>query len=89
MTAFRVEITYCTRCKFLLRAAWLAQELLTTFESKLDEVALRPGSGGILEVRLNGEVIASNADGGAMPDPAQVKRLLRDRIAPGRRIGHD
>ena len=88
MTA-RVEITYCTRCKFLLRAAWLAQELLTTFESELDEVALRPGSGGIFEVRLNGEVIASNADGAPMPDPAQVKRLLRDRIAPGRQIGHD
>jgi selenoprotein W-related protein len=85
----RIEITYCTRCKFLLRASWLAQELLTTFESELDEVALRPGSGGIFEVRLNDEVIASNADGGAMPDPAQVKRLLRDRIAPGRQIGHD
>ena len=73
MTAPRVEITYCTRCKFLLRAAWLAQELLTTFESELDEVGLRPGSGGIFEVRLNGEVVASNA-GGEMPDPAQVKR---------------
>jgi selenoprotein W-related protein len=89
LTASRVEITYCTRCKFLLRAAWLAQELLTTFESDLDEVALRPGSGGIFEVRLNGEVVASNADGAEMPDPAQVKRMLRDRIAPGRQIGHD
>jgi selenoprotein W-related protein len=89
LTASRVEITYCTRCKFLLRASWLAQELLTTFESELDEVALRPASGGIFEVRLNGETIASNAEGSAMPDPAQVKRLLRDRIAPGRRIGHD
>ena len=89
MTASRIEITYCTRCKFLLRASWLAQELLTTFESELDEVALRPASGGIFEVRLNGETIASNAEGSAMPDPAQVKRLLRDRIAPGRQIGHD
>jgi selenoprotein W-related protein len=89
MTGPRVEITYCTRCKFLLRGAWLAQELLTTFESELDEVALRPASGGVFEVRLNCEVIASNADGGATPDPAQVKRQLRDLIAPGRQIGHD
>ncbi len=89
MTGPRVEITYCTRCKFLLRAAWLAQELLTTFESELAEVALRPGSGGVFEVRMDGEVIASNANGGAMPDAADVKRLLRDRLAPGRRIGHD
>jgi selenoprotein W-related protein len=89
LTGARVEIIYCTRCKFLLRAAWLAQELLASFESDVDEVALRPGSGGIFEIRLNGEVIASNANGGAIPDAAEVKRLLRDRIAPGRRIGHD
>ena len=89
MTSPRVEITYCTKCKFLLRAAWLAQELLTTFESDIAEVALRPGSGGIFEVRLDGEIIASNADGREIPDAAQVKRLLRDRIAPDRKIGHD
>ena len=83
MTATRVEITYCTRCKFLLRAAWLAQELLTTFESELSEVALRPGSGGIFEVRLDGEVIASNANSGPMPDTGGVKRLLRDRYWEG------
>ena len=89
MSAPRVEITYCTRCKFLLRAAWLAQELLTTFESELAEVALRPGSGGLFEVRLDGEVVASNREDRKMPEPGEVKRLLRDRLAPGRRIGHD
>ena len=89
MTAPRVEITYCTRCKFLLRASWLAQELLTTFEAELGEVALRPGGGGIFEVTLDGEVVATNRDAGDMPDAAAVKRLLRDRIAPDRRIGHD
>jgi len=89
LTGPRIEITYCTRCKFLLRAAWLAQELLSAFESELSEVALRPGSGGIFEVRLDGEVIASNADAAKMPDPTEVKRLLRDRIAPRRRIGHE
>jgi len=85
----RVEIHYCTRCRFLLRAAWLAQELLTTFEQELGEVALVPGSGGIFEVALDGEVIASNRETKEMPDPAAVKRLLRDRIAPGRAIGHE
>jgi selenoprotein W-related protein len=89
LTGARVEIIYCTRCKFLLRAAWLAQELLTTFESELEEVALRPGSGGVFEVRLNGDVVSTNANGGEIPDAGEVKRLLRDRIAPGRRIGHD
>lgn len=44
----RVEIAYCTQCGWLLRAAWLAQELLSTFEKELAEVALRPGEGGHL-----------------------------------------
>jgi selenoprotein W-related protein len=89
LTAPRVEITYCTRCKFLLRAAWLAQELLSSFENEIGEVALKPGSGGIFEVAVDSEVLATNREGKPMPDAAEVKRLIRDLIAPGRRIGHD
>ena len=89
MASPSVQITYCTQCKFLLRAAWLAQELLATFERELGEVSLAPGSGGIFEVTLDGETIASNRETKKMPDPAEVKRLIRDRIAPGRQIGHD
>lgn len=73
----------------MLRAAWLAQELLTTFGDELGEVAIIPGSGGIFEVTLNGEVIATNRDGAPMPDPSAVKRAVRDRVAPDRKIGHD
>ena len=36
----RVEIEYCTQCRWLMRAAWMAQELLTTFEAEIGEVAL-------------------------------------------------
>lgn len=85
----RVQITYCRKCRFMLRAAWLAQELLSTFEDDLTEVALKPGSGGIFEVSLEGETIATNRESGQMPDTTDVKRLIRDRIAPDRRIGHD
>eukprot|EP00961_Rhodomonas_salina_P267505 3614417-Rhodomonas_salina.3 len=38
----RVEIEYCTGCRWMLRSAWLAQELLTTFESDLESVTLKP-----------------------------------------------
>jgi selenoprotein W-related protein len=89
VAAPRIEIEYCTKCRFQLRAAWLAQELLATFEQELGEVALVPGSGGIFEVRLNGESIASNHKDKKMPEVSDVKRLVRDRIAPERRIGHD
>ncbi len=89
MAAPRIEITYCTKCRFLLRAAWMAEELLTTFGEDLGEVAIVPGGGGIFEVTLGGEVIATNRETKQMPDPADVKRAVRDRIAPDRKIGHD
>jgi selenoprotein W-related protein len=89
MAGPRLEIEYCVKCRFLLRAAWMAQELLSTFESELGEVALVPGSGGIFQVRLDGDVIASNRESKKMPEPPDVKRLVRDRIAPGRTIGHE
>lgn len=85
----RVEITYCRKCRFMLRAAWLAQELLTTFEEDLIEVAIKPGSGGIFEVALDGDVIATNRETKRMPETGEVKRLVRDRLAPDRRIGHE
>jgi selenoprotein W-related protein len=83
----RVEIEYCTGCRFLPRAAWLAQELLTTFESELGEVALMPGHGGVLEVRVDGRLVWSRKDDG-FPEPSAVKRAVRDVIAPDRSLGH-
>ena len=59
--AARVEIEYCTQCRWLPRAAWLAQELLGTFEGTLGEVALVPGSGGVLMVRVDGETVWDRA----------------------------
>jgi len=85
----RVEIEYCTRCRFLLRAAWLAQELLSAFEDDLDEVALIPGRGGIFEVRLAGDVLHSRRASGAFPEAKMLKRAVRARVAPQRRLGHE
>jgi selenoprotein W-related protein len=89
MTRPRVEIRYCTRCRFMLRAAYLAQELLAAFEQELGEVALVPSAGGILEVVLDGETLVSNRETHGTLEASEVKRLLRDRIAPGRKIGHE
>ena len=64
----RVEIEYCTQCRWLLRAAWMAQELLTTFAADLGEVALQPGRGGVFEVRVDGETVWSRAAQGRFPE---------------------
>lgn len=84
----RVSITYCTQCRWLLRAAWLAQELLTTFETELGEVALRPGTGGVFEIRVNDELIWSRQQEGRFPEAKEVKQRVRDRVAPERSLGH-
>ena len=84
----RVEIQYCTQCRWLLRAAWMAQELLTTFENELGELALVFGTGGIFEVRVDGEVIFSRNQEGRFPESKELKQLVRDRIAPDKPLGH-
>jgi len=83
-----IEITYCTQCRWLLRAAWLAQELLTTFEQDLTSVALKPGSGGVFDIMLNQQLIFSRKEAGRFPEAKEVKQLLRDRIDPERDLGH-
>jgi selenoprotein W-related protein len=89
MSGPRIEIEYCRRCRFQPRAAWLAQEILASLEEDVGEIALVPSSGGILEVRVDGQVVATNRDGGDLPDAREVKRAIRDLVAPDRKIGHE
>lgn len=84
----RVEINYCTQCRWLLRAAWMAQELLVTFEGELGEVALVPGTGGVFDVRLDGELIFSRKGAERFPESKELKQLIRDKIAPDKSLGH-
>ncbi len=84
----RVEITYCSQCRFILRASWLAQELLMTFDTDLGEVALVPGTGGIFEVRLDDELVWSKKGEGRFPDSKELKQRIRDRVVPEKDLGH-
>ena len=84
----RLEIEYCSQCRFILRATWMAQELLFSFADELTEVALIPGSDGIFEIRLNGNVIFSKKLAGRFPESKELKQLVRDRIAPEKDLGH-
>jgi selenoprotein W-related protein len=84
----RLEIEYCTQCRWLLRAGWVGQELLTTFQADLGELALIPGTGGIFEVRLDGQTIWSRASERRFPELKELKQRVRDVVAPGRSLGH-
>jgi selenoprotein W-related protein len=84
----RIEIEYCTQCRWLLRTAWMAQELLTTFPTDIGELALVPGSGGVFAVRVGDQAVWSRAETGRFPEIKELKQLVRDRIAPGKELGH-
>ncbi|MFQ5773306.1 MAG: SelT/SelW/SelH family protein [Kiloniellaceae bacterium] len=84
----RVEIVYCRQCGWLMRAAWMAQELLATFAEELGGVTLAPGTGGVFEVRVAGELVWSREAEGRFPEITELKRRVRDRVAPDRDLGH-
>ena len=88
MAGHRVTITYCIQCHWLLRAGWMAQELLSTFSEELEEVSLRPGTGGVFEIVCDGETVWERKRDGGFPDAAELKRRVRDVIAPERHLGH-
>lgn len=83
-----LEITYCTQCNWLLRSAWMAQEVLSTFSLEMGAVTLRPGTGGIFQIRLDGNLIWERKRDGGFPDVKQLKQMVRDRIDPERDLGH-
>lgn len=67
----------------------MGQELLSTFGEELGSVTLIPDdTGGVFEVRVDGKPIWSRADHGRFPEMKELKQLVRDRIAPGRDLGH-
>lgn len=83
-----LSITYCTQCNWLLRSAWMAQEVLSTFSIEMGGVTLTPGTGGIFEIRLDGELIWERKRDGGFPDIKHLKQMVRDRIDPDRDLGH-
>lgn len=77
-----IVITYCTQCQWLLRAAWLAQELLSTFAEDLGRVSLEPGSGGVFRITYDGRQIWERKADGGFPEAKTLKQRVRDCIDP-------
>ena len=89
MAAPRITITFCTQCHWLLRSGWMAQELLSTFGTDIGEVSLVPGTGGIFEIAYDGDVIWERKRDGGFPEAKVLKQRVRDRMDPGRDLGHN
>ncbi len=72
----------------MLRAAWLAQELLSSFAEDLGAVTLVPGTGGIFTIDCDGARLWDRVADGGFPEAKALKQRLRDVIAPERDLGH-
>ncbi len=85
-----VVIEYCPKCGWLLRAAWMAQELLTTFTEDLRGVSLVPSEvAGRYTIHLGEALLWDRKREGRFPEPKEIKKLIRDRIDPERNLGHN
>jgi selenoprotein W-related protein len=83
-----ISLSYCTQCNWLLRTAWMAQELLSTFGQDIASVTLIPATGGQFQITLDGEVIWDRKEKGGFPDVKVLKQMVRDRVWPERDLGH-
>lgn len=84
----KITIRYCNGCRWLLRAAWYAQELLSTFPDELGEVALAPGTSGTFRIEVADHVLWCRERDGGFPEIKELKQRVRNLIAPQRSLGH-
>jgi len=84
-----IQIEYCPKCSWLLRAAYMAQELLTTFSDDLYAVSLQPSEiAGRYTIYLNQEIIFDRKREGRFPEIKELKQLVRNLVNPDKPLGH-
>ena len=85
----QIEIEYCIKCRWLTRASWISQELLSTFSNELRGVTLIPSNiSGIFEIRCDNDIIWERGKKKGMPEIKLLKQKVRDIIAPNKELGH-
>jgi selenoprotein W-related protein len=84
-----ISIEYCPKCGWMLRAAYMAQELLTTFTNEVHGVLLQPSEiNGSYKVWIDGKEIFNRRTAGRFPEVKELKQLVRDVVAPEKGLGH-
>ena len=84
-----ITIEYCPKCHWLLRAAYMAQEFLTTFENELKGVTLHPSEvNGTFLITIDGKKLFDRKEYGGFPEIKELKQMIRDLVSPGKSLGH-
>jgi len=72
-----------------MRAAYMAQELLTTFSDDVYGITLQPSeTSGKYNIRIGEVVIFDRKQQGRFPEIKELKQLIRDVVNPAKSLGH-
>ncbi len=86
---YQITIEYCPKCNWMMRAAWIAQELLVTFEEEIELMSLKPSpSSGSFIIWIGDSAVYDRKTFGGFAEPKVIKQLIRDFIAPDKKLGH-
>lgn len=84
-----ITIEYCPKCNWLMRAAYMAQEILTTFADEVGGVTIQPSEvGGRYTISTSDSVIFDRKEAKGFLEIKEIKQLIRDVIAPEKKLGH-
>jgi len=84
-----VVIEYCPKCGWLLRAAYMAQEILTTFIGDLHGVMLKPSEvSGRYTIWIDDNEIFDRKRERRFPEIKELKQLIRYAVSPEKNLGH-
>src|ERR1700754_3594973 len=84
-----ITIEYCPQCGWMLRSAYMAQELLTTFTGDIHAVSLQPSTlAGTWLISIDGELLFDRRREGRFPEIKELKQLVRDKVSPQKSLGH-
>jgi selenoprotein W-related protein len=84
-----ITIEYCPKCHWLLRAAYMAQEILTTFADEVGAVTLKPSEvNGRYTIHVADAKVFDRKEYGCFAEIKEIKQLIRDVVAPGKNLGH-
>lgn len=73
----------------MLRATYMAQELLTTFTEDIKGVTLLPSeTTGRYTVYIDDKMIFDRKTEGRFPEIKELKQLVRDIVNPAKDLGH-
>ena len=84
-----ITIEYCPKCNWMLRSAYFAQELLTTFSDDVNGILLQPSeTTGTFKISIGDTLIFDRVTAGGFPEIKELKQKVRDVVNPEKSLGH-